>query len=38
LRQIILWCVEAYFGHVGGDVLGRDVRAGPSLPRRASNR
>jgi hypothetical protein len=38
LRQVILWCVEAYFGHLGGDVLGRSVAAGPSLPRPASNR
>ena len=38
LRQVILWCVEAYFGHLGGDVLGRGVGAGPSLPRPASNR
>jgi hypothetical protein len=21
-RQVILWCVEAYFGHLGGDVIG----------------
>ena len=38
LRQVILWCVEAYFGHLGGDVLGRGVVPGPSLPRPASNR
>jgi hypothetical protein len=24
MRQVILWCVEAYFGHLGGDVMGRD--------------
>ena len=23
-RQVILWCVEAYFGHLGGDALRRD--------------
>ena len=23
-RQVILWCVEAYFGHLGGDAIGRD--------------
>ena len=23
LRHVILWCVEAYFGHLGGDVVGR---------------
>jgi len=22
-RRVILWCVEAYFGHLGGDVAGR---------------
>jgi hypothetical protein len=22
-RHVILWCVEAYFGHLGGDVVGR---------------
>ena len=43
LRQVILWCVEAYFGHLGGDVLrgdvlARGVGAGPSLPRPSSNR
>jgi len=27
LRRVILWSVEAYFGHLGGDVLGRDGRA-----------
>lgn len=26
-REVILWCVEAYFGHLGGDALGRDARA-----------
>jgi len=36
LRQVILWCVEAYFGHLGG----ADVRStmAPSAPRVASNR
>ena len=23
-RQVILWCVEAYFGHLGDDALGRE--------------
>jgi hypothetical protein len=23
MRRVILWCVEAYFGHLGGDVVGR---------------
>lgn len=26
-RRVILWCVEAYFGHLGGDVVGNDERA-----------
>jgi len=38
LRQVILWCVEAYFGHLGGDVLGRETEAFADLPRPASNR
>jgi hypothetical protein len=46
LHQVILWCVEAYFGHLGGDVTGRelidseaDSAGDPSLePRVASNR
>ena len=24
-RQVILWCVEAYFGHLGGEDAGRDA-------------
>jgi len=28
-RDVILWCVEAYFGHLGGDALGRE-RAAPA--------
>jgi hypothetical protein len=27
MRQVILWCVEAYFGHLGGDVVGRSGTA-----------
>jgi hypothetical protein len=23
-RRVILWCVEAYFGHLGGDGVGSD--------------
>jgi hypothetical protein len=26
-RRVILWCVESYFGHLGGDVYGRDGNA-----------
>lgn len=38
LRQLILWCVEAYFRHLGDDVLSRELPESPSLPRPASNR
>ena len=27
LRSVILWSVEAYFGHLGGDVFGRGPAA-----------
>lgn len=27
LRKVILWCVEAFFGHLGGDVVGRETAA-----------
>ncbi len=26
-RRVILWCVEAYFGRLGGDVVGSDATA-----------
>jgi hypothetical protein len=32
LRRVILWCVEAYFGHVEGDVVGRDGDALSDAP------
>lgn len=41
MRSVILWCVEAYFGHLGGDVVGRDGEAvseapvAPSIPQTA---
>ena len=38
LRQVILWCVEAYFGHLGGDVVGRETDAFADVPRPPSNR
>ena len=38
LRQVILWCVEAYFGHLGGDALARDPDVVASAPRIVSNR
>lgn len=37
-RRVILWCVEAYFGHLGGDGLGRESTFVPDMPRPASNR
>jgi hypothetical protein len=27
-RRVILWCVEEYFGHLGGDVLAMEPRTG----------
>jgi hypothetical protein len=38
LRQVILWCVEAYFGHLGGEALTRGSNSLASAPRNASNR
>lgn len=38
MRRVILWCVEAYFGHLGGDVVGRDGDAISDLPMLVSNR
>lgn len=42
MRQVILWCVEAYFGHLGGDGLhGNDHLASTDAvptPRIVSNR
>src|SRR6185436_12969098 len=29
-RSVILWCVEEYFGHLGGDALAMDVARGPA--------
>jgi hypothetical protein len=37
LRQVILTCVEAYFGHLGGNAVSGDSKA-TIAPRRASNR
>ena len=31
-RQVILWCVEAYFGHLGGEAIGRDRESGHDDP------
>jgi hypothetical protein len=38
MRRVILWCVEAYFGHVGGDVVGRDGDSLGDSPTDVSNR
>jgi hypothetical protein len=35
-RRVILWCVEAYFGHLGGDVVGRDREALSDAPAAAA--
>ena len=32
MRRVILWCVESYFGHLGGDVVGRDGQALSDTP------
>jgi hypothetical protein len=32
LRRVILWCVEAYFGHLGGDVVGQEDPALSDFP------
>jgi hypothetical protein len=31
-RRVILWCVEEYFGHLGGDALAMDVTRGEARP------
>ena len=40
-RQVILWCVEAYFGHLGGEAIGHDREPPPdtseSDPARGTN-
>jgi hypothetical protein len=33
-RRVILWCVESFFGHLGGDVVGRDGMALSDGPER----
>ena len=37
-RRVILWCVEAYFGHLGGTLGGAPPAATASEPRPASRR
>lgn len=37
-RRVILWCVEAYFGHLGGDVHGAQTGVLVDAPRVASRR
>jgi hypothetical protein len=37
-RRVILWCVEAYFGHLGGDVHGAHPGMLVDAPRPASRR
>lgn len=38
MRRVILWCVEAYFGHLGGDAVGRDGDTFSDVPINVSNR
>jgi hypothetical protein len=38
LRSVILWYVEAYFGHIGGDVVGREGNAFSDRPLSAARR
>jgi hypothetical protein len=38
MRSVILWCVEAYFGHLSGDVVGRSGDALSDSPTYVSNR
>ncbi len=38
MRRVILWCVEAYFEHLGGEVVGRDGNALGDAPMVVSNR
>jgi hypothetical protein len=33
MRSVILWCVEAYFGHLGGEVVGRNGVAVADVPQ-----
>jgi hypothetical protein len=37
-RHVILWCVEAYFGHLGGDVHGAQSGVLVDAPRVPSRR
>jgi hypothetical protein len=37
-RRVILWCVEAYFGHLGGDVHGAQAGILVDAPGNASRR
>lgn len=34
-RKVILWCVEAYFGHLGGDVCGDETASTSTAPAAA---
>jgi hypothetical protein len=36
MRDVILWCVEGYFGHLGGDVIPRNISAFSDLPALAA--
>ena len=34
-RRVILWCVEEYFGHLGGDVLAMAANGAADWPARS---
>jgi hypothetical protein len=37
-RRVILWCVEAYFGHLGGNAVGPENVAASEVANRAPGR
>ena len=37
-RRVILWCVEAYFGHLGGNAVGREKVAPAEVANREATR
>ena len=38
MRRVLVWCVEAYFGHLGGDFVGRDGQALADVPMLGAGR
>jgi hypothetical protein len=37
-RRVILWCVEAYFGHLGGNAVGRENSTASGVAKHESTR